>query len=187
MGIFFDTPDAAHYDTAPMSSAPDELLDALRLAPESAVVERSYPLGRFMRLADRLATTAGEARARLAFQDVGGVPTGVLQLRAGVMLNCQRCLGPVRRTLESKSQLAFVPSEDAPVPADHETIAGDPERIDLATLVEDELLLSLPLVATHGADEECEAAVPGAAGEGKEPRVPAKRRPFAGLKDLLKH
>ena len=118
-----------------MSSAPDQLLDALRLAPESAVIERSYPLVSFMRLADRLATTAGEARARLAFQDVGGVPTGVLRLRAGVVLSCQRCLGPVRRTLESTSQLAFVPSEDAPVPADHEAIAGDPERIDLATLV----------------------------------------------------
>jgi uncharacterized protein len=170
-----------------MSSAPDQLFDALRLAPESAVVERSYPLVRFMRLADRLATTEGEARARLTFQDVGGVPTGVLQLRAEVVLDCQRCLGQVRRNLESTSQLAFVQSEDAPVPEDHEVIAGDPERIDLATLVEDELLLSLPLVVTHRADEDCKAAIPGIAGEGKEPRGPETRRPFAGLKDLLKH
>jgi len=170
-----------------MSSAPDQLLDALRLAPEEAVVERSYPLVRFTRLTDRLATSAGEARARLAFKVVGGVPTGVLRLRAEVVLDCQRCLGPVRRILESTSLLAFVQSEDAPVPADHDTIAGDPERIDLATLVEDELLLSLPLVPAHRADEDCRAAIPDAADEGKEARLPEKRRPFAGLKDLLKH
>jgi len=170
-----------------MSKAPDQLLDALRLAPESAVVERSYPLAGFVRLAELLATTEGVARVRLAFADVGGVPTGVLELRAEAVLNCQRCLGQLRRTVESTSRLAFVPSEDAPVPADHEAIAGDPERVDLAMLVEDELLLSLPLVPAHRADEDCRAAIPDAADEGKEARLPEKRRPFAGLKDLLKH
>ena len=170
-----------------MPRAQEELLDAVRLALESAVVERRYPLAGFTRLADRLAAAAGEARVSLAFRNAGGVPTGELRLRADVVLNCRRCLGPLRRILESSSLLAFVASEEAPVPEDHEVIAGDPERVDLAALVEDELLLALPIFTAHRADEECVAAAKGAAGGGSEPRVPERRRPFAGLKDLLKN
>ena len=169
-----------------MRRAPDELLDALRLAAGSAVVERSYRLAGFERLVDRLAATEGEARARLSLRNTAGVPTGKLELQADVVLRCQRCLGPLRRTLESVSLLAFVSSEDALVPEEHEAIAGDPERVDLATLSEDELLLSLPLVPMHGTGDECAATVPGEEGEAREPPAPGMRRPFAGLKDLLK-
>jgi len=185
-GWFFDTPDVPHYDTAPMSRAPDERLNVFRLAAASAVVERGYPLAGFPRLADRLVAPAGEARVRLALRSAGEVPTGELQVRAEAMLTCQRCLRPLRRPLESLSRLAFVEREDAPVPVDHEAIVGDPERVDLATLVEDELLLSMPLVAAHGVGEECLA--PGLAAAAKPevaPEAPERRRPFAGLKDLL--
>lgn len=187
-GNFFDTPTGAHYDTAPMSKAPDAPLDALNLAAAAAVVEREYLLGDFARLADRLATTEGEARARIAFRSADGVPAGELQVRAKVVLTCQRCLGPMRRTVESTSQLAFVVRENTPMPADHEAIAGDPRRVDLAVLVEDELLLSLPLIATHRAGEGCVASLPQSVGDaGVPPRLQERRRPFAGLKDLLKH
>lgn len=170
-----------------MSRAPDERLNALRLAAASAVVERDYRLAGFRRLADRLALPEGEVRVRLVFQSAGEVPTGELWVRAEAMLACQRCLRPLHRPLESVSRFAFVEREDAPVPVDHEAIVGDPERIDLATLIEDELLLSLPLVATHGVGEECLVpGLPAMAKPGVAPEASEKRRPFAGLKDLLK-
>jgi uncharacterized protein len=153
-----------------MSRAPDKPLDALALAAASAVVERSYAL------------------ARLTLHSAGGVPAGELSVTADAVLTCQRCLGPLRRTLESSSRLAFVAREDAPVPADHEAIAGDPERVDLAALVEDELLLSLPLIATHRAGEECLVPeLPLARDADAAALTQERRRPFAGLKDLLKH
>lgn len=171
-----------------MSRAPDEPLDALKLAAVSAVVERGYRIADFARLADRLATSDGDVEARVAFRTSDGVSTGELQVRAQAMLICQRCLGPMLRTLESTSRLAFVESEEIAVPADHEVIAGDPRRVDLAALIEDELLLSLPLAAMHPGSEPCAARQSRAMNaEGVKPPTLEKRRPFAGLKDLLKH
>jgi len=171
-----------------MSRAPDPPLDALDLAVASATVERRFRLADFARLADRLATPEGVARAQLAFASAGGVPTGELRVQAEAVLVCQRCLGPLRRTLESSSQLAFVPREDTAVPADYEAIAGDPERIDLAALVEDELLLSLPLIVTHGPGEECRLPASSVISDADAgPRAQDRLRPFAGLRDLLKH
>ena len=171
-----------------MRRALKEPLDALQLAAAAAVVEREFRLADFARLVDRLATPEGVARARMAWRSVGGIPTGELEVRAEARLNCQRCLGPMRRVLESASQLAFVEREETPVPADHEAIPGDPREVEFARLVEDELLLSLPLIAIHGAGEKCAAQDSQAAGEAEAgPPAQEMRRPFAGLKELLKH
>ena len=105
-----------------------EPLDALNLAAAASVVEREFRLADFARLADRLAAADGVARVRIAWRSIGGVPTGELEVRAEARLTCQRCMGPMRRDLRSASQLAFVEREDAPVPADHEAISGDPPR-----------------------------------------------------------
>lgn len=184
-GICFDTPGRGHYHTAPMSKLPDRSLDGLGLARSGAVIARDYPIAGFRRLRDRLAEAGGSAAGRAEFRERDGHATMVLQVGARVVLECQRCLGPVQRELASVARLAFAP-EDAPgVPPDYEAIGGDPHRVDLASLVEDELLLSLPLVAQHGKGEACvlPAERPSQAREERR----EMRRPFAGLKDLLKH
>ncbi|MGH8197872.1 MAG: YceD family protein [Steroidobacteraceae bacterium] len=181
--VFFDTPGAAHYHTAPMSTPPDRPLDAQGLARSGAVVERDFPIAGFARLRDRLAEPKGLAAVRAEFRLLGGFPVTVLRVEAGVVLICQRCLGPVRRELESVAHLAFAPDETLELPPEYEAIGGDAQELDLAALVEDELILSLPLIARHTPAEECNAA--GVATK-TQPRAPEMRRPFAGLKDLLK-
>lgn len=183
---FFDTPGGGHYDTAPMSRPGDPLLDAESLATAGSVIEREFRVADFARLADRLARSEGTATARLALARIEGVAAGKLSIRATAELTCQRCLAPVRRELESESRLAFVPSDEMPVPAEHEAVACDPHRLDLAALVEDELLLALPLIARHAEGEACALPLGTAAQEVKDEPAPT-RRPFAGLKDLLKH
>lgn len=186
---FFDTHSPGHYDTAPMPRPRESLLDAENLATAGSVIEREYPVAEFPRLADRLAQPEGWATARLRLSRIGGVAAGDLRLRAMLELTCQRCLGPVRRVVESESRLAFVASEDVPVPSGCEAIACDPHQLDLAALVEDELLLALPHIVRHDAGEDCAlpAGAPGqAAGTRPEAAAGAMRRPFAGLKDLLK-
>jgi hypothetical protein len=186
--VFFDTPGASHYHTAPMPTALDQPLNAFGLAAAGAVVERQFPIARFARLVDRLAEPSGTAQLRLALMLVDDVPVGELELRASVLLICQRCLRSMRRELVSQSHVAFVPRDDSEAPGDYEAIPGDPRRVDLAAVAEDELLLSLPLIAQHAPKEECRlpAEVEAAVAESK-PEAPAMRRPFAGLKDLLKH
>ena len=171
-----------------MPRASKEPLDALKLAAAASVVEREFRLADFPRFRDRLANPDGLALVRLTLNSVGGVPTGELVVRADAWLTCQRCLRPMRRRLESVSQLAFMEREEDTVPADHESIPGDPRRVDLTGLVEDELLLSLPLIPKHGDGEKCAAADLLAADEADvHPPEQEMRRPFAGLKDLLKH
>lgn len=184
--MFFDTPEPRLYDTAPMSTPPDRPLDVLGLARDRALVEREFPIAGFARLRDRLAEPTGQARARAQFGLAGEWPIVQLALEADVVMSCQRCLKPVRRRVASQSQLVFAP-EDAPeLPGDYEAIGGDPRMVDFAALVEDELLLGLPLIPRHEADEKC---TPPGGGEivNGETQATEMRRPFAGLRDLLKH
>jgi uncharacterized protein len=182
----FDTPGRAHYDTAPMPMPPQRPLDALGLARSGAVVEREFPVARFERLRDRLAESTGVVRARAGFRLAGRWPTADLAVGADVVMTCQRCLGPLRRHLASESQLVFADEGSTELPEGYEAVGGDPQALDLASLVEDELLLALPIIPQHEPGEAC--ALPAATKPENEPAAAGEmRRPFSGLKDLLKH
>jgi uncharacterized protein len=169
-----------------MSTPPDRPLDVLGLARDRALVEREFPIAGFARLRDRLAEPTGQAQARAQFGLAGEWPIVQLALEADVVMSCQRCLKPVHRRVVSQSQLVFAP-EDAPeLPGDYEAIGGDPRTVDFAALVEDELLLGLPLIPRHEADEKCTPPGGGEIVKG-ETQATEMRRPFAGLRDLLKH
>jgi DUF177 domain-containing protein len=169
-----------------MPAPPERPLDALGLARNGTLVEREFPIAGFSRLRDRLAEATGLAHARAEFHVAGRWPAALLAVQAEVVLTCQRCLGPVRRRLESSARLVFAEEGAPELPDGHEAIGGDPRKQDLAALVEDELLLSLPLIPLHEADEACGLADFGEHAAGDAP-ASEMRRPFAGLKDLLKH
>jgi len=167
-----------------MSTPSDRPLDALGLARSAARVEREFEIAGLTRLIDRLSEPVGRAKARAAFGLVGSWPVVKLSVEAEVVLTCQRCLRPMRRQVESASGLVFAEEGAPELPDGYEPVGGDPRKLDLAALVEDELLLALPIIAQHGEGEACDlplgtASEDAAAGE--------MRRPFAGLKDLLKH
>ncbi len=172
-----------------MSKPPANRLDAVRLAAEGASLERSFPLAGFRRLAGSLVSPEGDCVARLSFREFGaGVAGCVLEVEATATLRCQRCLGAVGVPLRSEGRIAFVASDaaSAALPADVETVDADPQAVDLHALVEDELLLSLPLVPRHEGDE-CRAPGGRPAGASEVDESRGARRPFAGLRDLLKH
>jgi uncharacterized protein len=171
-----------------MSTPPDRPLDALGLARSAARVEREFKVAGFGRLRDRLAEPTGTAVARAEFGLRGRWPVAKLAVAADLVLTCQRCLGPMECKLALESNLVFA-EEDAPeLPGGYEAIGGDPRKLDLAALVEDELLLGLPLIPHHEAGETCGLAdAPAGAAVEAGAEAPEMRRPFAGLKDLLKH
>ena len=170
-----------------MSMPPDRPLDAIGLARSAARVEREFEVAGFARLRDRLAEPTGMATARAEFGLQGQWPVARLNVEADVLLTCQRCLGPMRRRLASESQLVFADEGAPELPAGYEPVGGDPRKLDLAALVEDELLLAVPIIPQHEAGEACQ--LPDAAADKDEEGAAAAemRRPFAGLKDLLKH
>ena len=186
----FDSGVCGHYDTAPMPALRPDRVDVDVLAAEGASVERRYRLDQLSRLSDLLAGPGGEAIARFSFARVaGGVASCELAVEAVATLKCQRCLEPYEQPLASSVRLAFVAGDDAaPVaPEGFEAVPTDDGRIDIDSLVADELLLSMPIVPLHGGGTRCaETARPAVTDTRDEPE-PETHRPFAQLQDLLKH
>ena len=112
----------------------------------------------FPRLAHEF--TQGELFCRVdGAADAQGGLSLQLTVRGTVELTCQRCLGGMPHAVEIERTLFLARNEtelerlDA-LPDSDAILAG--EKIDLVALVEDEVLLSLPLAAMH-AEGECPA------------------------------
>lgn len=174
-----------------MSKALADRVDVTLLALQGVRAGQEYPLAGLQRLRESLLSPAGLAVARFEFQQVAGMPAVQATVEATALLRCQRCLQPVGCPLESTARLVFVTgdAEAARVPEGWEAITVDPHRVELAALVEDELLLSLPIVPLHAGTAQCRPAaalVDTAEMPEPEPAI-ATQRPFAALKNLLKH
>ena len=115
----------------------------------------------------------------------GGAPEVWLRLgaTATVMLECQRCLQPMQERLQVDRWFRFVASEDEAARLDEESeddVLVLSRSLDLLDLVEDELILALPLVPRH---ETCPQPLPLADAPEEEPEEAAPH-PFAALEAL---
>ncbi|MBU6260592.1 MAG: DUF177 domain-containing protein [Burkholderiales bacterium] len=113
----------------------------------------------------------------------GGRPEVWLHLRgqATVTLECQRCLQPVDAALAVDRRFRFVDDADEAARLDEESeddVLQMPQRLDLHELLEDELILALPIVPRHAVCPQALPLAPEAA--------PAQDRPnpFAALAAL---
>jgi len=110
-----------------------------------------------------------------------------LQAQATLSLTCQRCLEPVDVSLDVARSFRFVPTEaqaEAEDEAAEEDVLAISRDFDLPALVEDELLMELPLVPAH---EVCPGQVRlSVADDDFEAAQPVKPNPFAALAGLKK-
>ncbi len=172
-------------------------LDVSAFARAGATLEGAIALADLPRLAQGTTPPADENpgdatwQARgLWRQPLGSEPQVRLELqaRARVWLTCQRCLQPVAHTLEAERTLRFVPTEEEAARLDEteddEDVLALPRTLDLHELVEDELILALPLVPRH---EACPDPLPyEPEAEAPEPAMQADEapHPFAALAQL---
>ena len=115
----------------------------------------------------------------------GGAPEVWLHLTAAasVTLECQRCLQPMREPLHVDRWFRFVATEDEAARLDEESeddVLVLSRSLDLLDLVEDELILALPLVPRH---EACPEPLPLGDAPAEEPEEAAPH-PFAALEAL---
>lgn len=117
----------------------------------------------------------------------GGEPELWLHLQASaeVWRECQRCLAPVALPVSIDHWLRFVADEASAAALDAESdedVLALPRWLDLQELVEDEMLLALPLVPRHAV---CPDPLPMAAEPSPE-ELPdeQKANPFAALAQL---
>ena len=181
---------------SPASVFSPQRLDAWRFAQAGAHLEGEEPLSAFRRLAEDLhSPVATDAHVRWSADGAlreaagGGAPQAWLHLQAQtqVPLTCQRCLAAVQEFVEVDRWFRFVADEAAAEALDDEVeedlLALEP-RPSLIELLEDELILSLPLVPLH---TECPQPLPAGAppAGGAEPAEGSERpHPFAALAKL---
>lgn len=118
----------------------------------------------------------------------GGEPELWLHLAAQteVWLTCQRCLQPFEQALSVDTRVRFVRDEAQAETLDAELeddVLALPRWLDMRALIEDELLLALPLVPRH---EHCPQPLPLGAGDEAEVESGPNGRPnpFAVLQAL---
>lgn len=186
----FDLGRVDTYDTRPMSAGWSKLLDIGPLADSRAGMDFAIPLTEFSRLVPQLREATGEATGEVAFTRENRLAVVDVQVQADVVLTCQRCMGPLQFRIDSEGRAALVatPAEADRVPETLETVYAADHRISLRDLVEEELLLALPLVPRHEDEYDCagpEAVVQETAQPAGEAPEEA-HRPFGQLADLLK-
>jgi len=155
------------------------VIDGLEFAKASARLQGAWPVAEFRRLRDALRSSEGTLRYELrGMPEQQGRPALRLKVDGTLTLVCQRCLGALEFPLRIEVSLLLAATQ---AEIDAEPLAAEgPESIaagkdmPVQALVEDEVLLAIPIAPRH---EAC-------AGETKD-RAVAGQMPFAGLRGLI--
>ena len=107
-------------------------------------------------------------------------------LQTALPLVCQRCMGPVEVPVESNRVFRFVASEEEALAQDEECeedLLVISREFNLQDLIEDELLLEVPLIPRH---EVCPVPVKLDVADAEfDAPASAKPNPFAALSSLV--
>jgi uncharacterized protein len=172
--------------------APPRHLDVKAFAQASAVITGRNLLSEYERL---ILETQGlgskndlewSARGELRVDALGGEQVWLhLRVEVRLPLTCQRCMTPTEIAVAVQRSLRFVGSEEAAEAEDTESeedllvLSAD---LNLTELIEDEVLMELPLIPKH---DVCPVTVKLAAVDpGFDAAALEKRRPFELLAQL---
>jgi uncharacterized protein len=183
----FDLSRDATYYTRPMSEASSKTLLVGPLADERADMLLSIPLADLPRVQPRLAATAGTISARVQFRREGALAVAAVAVSGAVPMICQRCLALMSWPVDGNALVAFIEAESqADVMPDYlEPVWAPQGRVSVRDLVEEELLLCLPIVALHPHRSGCTPPATRTSATSSADRS-AVQRPFAQLGELLR-
>lgn len=166
-----------------MRDALPDFIDPMRQAADPVPLKGVWPAGRCPRVADAVSRIVGNPAVELRFArraedevDIEG------RLRVTLELICQRCLQPMRRTIDEPLGVTAVGR--APPEERREVIEFD-ERglIAVGPWIEDEILLRVPMAPKHADRRECDPRMTERGREAGPEREDAEN-PFSVLKDL---
>lgn len=132
--------------------------DAFELAARRAKFSGTLPLAAFERLASMLESNDGGVTARLAFsRGEEGVVRVTGECHAVLALVCQRCLAPFEQPVDAEFSMLLVDGEALIERLDGgEEMEVVSDRIRPLDLIEDELIMALPLVPVHPDIADCD-------------------------------
>ena len=200
-GSAFDTCESGPYDAPAMRNPLLDRSSPKELADLGQVIETKEKLQDFSRLAGVVAAdlaalpeagvfqewrqTPVDIRLRFSWVDVGRrLPAIEGRVTASVPAVCQRCLGPMELALDENLKLLPVaPGESAGAAGaadDFEIWELEEATIRPIDILEEALIMAMPLSALHGPGEGCDAPAD------EEPALSEEtNRPFAGLRSQI--
>lgn len=149
--------------------------DLEALGEREGSLSGAIELRRMTRLRDLLSMTDGSVRASLRFRQRSGRLVVELDYHATLTLVCQRCLEPLVRKVSEHVEMALVesPSMEPHLPEGCEPLVLEGDRLLPSELIEDELIVSLPMAPRHARIEECGNLARSAATGGALGRSPS--------------
>jgi uncharacterized protein len=139
-------------------------VDPVRFAENATHLHGTLLVKNLERLGESLMTPAGEVTVDLQF----GIDQQRIRFLKGhceteLTLQCQRCLEPFQYKIVGNFNSAIVGSEEAEkeLPESYDPLLIDPENstLNLQDLVEEELIISLPIVFKHDL-QDCKIKTP---------------------------
>jgi uncharacterized protein len=137
------------------------VIDSLEFARSGQQLQGAIAVAQLARLADSLFDTGGNLKFALS----GGLdaehrPRLNLKVEGAINLRCQRCLDSLAYPVEVESSLLVLTGQAGGETAELDELDGIPAdpHTDVWALVEDEVLLAIPIAPRH-AEGQCSAAV----------------------------
>ena len=163
--------------------------DTRKIFLQQADISGNISLDRLPRFSKDLADSVGRVTVQLSFRLSDAkerLITG--SLHAEVNVFCQRCLKPLAIALSDDIKLALVRDEDAAkrLAAELDPWICEDHKLDLAEMIEEQLILCMPLVNYHDTGEcmNRKNFVTAAALEKQAIAGESRENPFAVLKSL---
>jgi len=194
--------------SAPESiSSTTVVIDALTLAKSAAARDYAFRQRRLSRLTGMVVSDQPALDVNLQFELQGGKPLIHGRVGGAVELICQRCMQPMQFELNEQFSLLVCDTDELSTEDEDAEIEvtvnqwdewlADATRIDVVELIEEQVILALPLVPRHDDKLACIAVIDGSQTTAED--VPDRikeavaatnddvgmRRPFANLRELL--
>jgi uncharacterized protein len=161
------------------------LIDPLEMARAGRTLEGELELSAMPRLGEALCDTPAKARIRMQFgRDDAGYSHVNGTAAADLSLRCQRCLECMDWPVEVSFSLGIVTGEEqaALLPEIYEPLIAGPKPVAIADIIEDELILALPIVPMH---ESTACRLPdSSANRSEQPQQDNEKNPFRMLEQL---
>lgn len=140
------------------------VIDSLEFARRHETMSGRLQLGTLPRLAEMLFDASGSLDYQVSGETVGREAFLEVRLEGSLLLTCQRCLGAMQFALSVRSRMMLV-EQGVPWPDDGQVGGLEDEtcdaidasrELDLFPLLEEEILLALPISPRH---ERCNPPV----------------------------
>lgn len=162
------------------------IIEPLKLVEQRVDLQGVIELSQLKQLQGVMIDVAGEVQVSLQFaKDEEGIRTITGTVITDILMECQRCLRPVRVHIEGNVNLGIVLGEESArnLPSYYDPLLLDGQHLELISIVEEELILSLPLIASHPANE---CSIDSEYRSRQAENAPARPNPFDVLAELKK-